>query len=60
MWIKHDDITEDDMIVVGHDQHGLPVFTGKVEAYMGELLNARRGELHALQERLVEIWVETR
>jgi hypothetical protein len=60
MWIKHDEITDRDMIVVGHDRHGLPVFTGKVEAYVSELLNARRGELHALQEQLVEIWVETR
>ncbi len=60
MWIDHADITEKDMIVVGHDCHGLPVFSGKIEAYISELLGASREQLHAVQERLVQIWVETR
>ena len=58
--IMEGDITEKDMIVVGLDAAGLPVFSPVIEHYVDQLLARPVGTICESQEEIIEIWVKTR
>ena len=58
--IKEGDISARDMIVVGLDSAGLPVFSPVIEYYVDQLMARPVGTICESQEEIIDIWVKTR
>lgn len=58
--IMEGDISKKDMIVVGLDAAGLPVFSPVIEHYIDQLLARPVGTICESQEEIIDIWVRTR